>query len=42
MSSIIENIINNKFYSAKDEVENKLNVFFDSNVISQEEYSKLM
>lgn len=42
MSGIIENLINNKFYITKDEVENKLNVFFAFNVLTQEEYSNLM
>ncbi|WP_238915108.1 hypothetical protein [Clostridium sp. YIM B02555] len=42
MSSIMENLINNKFYETKDDVEKKLGVFFAFNVISQDEYTKLM
>ncbi|WP_176747712.1 hypothetical protein [Clostridium sp. HMSC19A10] len=42
MSTIMENLIDNKFYSTKEEVEKKLSVFFAFNVISQEEYTKLM
>lgn len=42
MSSIMENLINNKFYSTKEEVEKKLNVFFAFNMITQDEYTKLM
>lgn len=42
MSTIMENLINNKFYSTKEEVEKKLSVFFAFNVISQEEYTNLM
>ncbi|MFT8352820.1 hypothetical protein [Clostridium saccharoperbutylacetonicum] len=42
MGSIMENLINNKFYSTKDEVDKKLGVFFAFNVISQDDYTKLM
>lgn len=42
MGSIMENLINNKFYVTKDEVEKKLGVFFAFNVISQDDYTKLM
>ncbi|WP_154827051.1 hypothetical protein [Clostridium butyricum] len=42
MSKIMENLINNKFYETKKDVEGKLNVFFAFNVITQEEYTKLM
>jgi hypothetical protein len=42
MGSIMENLINNKFYATKDEVDKKLGVFFAFNVISQDEYTKLM
>ncbi|AQR96094.1 hypothetical protein [Clostridium saccharoperbutylacetonicum] len=42
MSSIMENLINNKFYAAKEDVEKKLGVFFAFNVITQDDYTKLM
>ena len=42
MDLIMENLINNKFYATKDNVEKKLGVFFAFNVISQDEYTKLM
>lgn len=42
MSKILENLINNKYYATKEEVEQKLNVFFAFNVLTQEEYTKLM
>ncbi|WP_162836007.1 MULTISPECIES: hypothetical protein [unclassified Clostridium] len=42
MSIIMENLINNKFYTTKGEVEKKLGVFFAFNVITEVEYTKLM
>ncbi|MCQ2013826.1 hypothetical protein [Clostridium butyricum] len=42
MSKIMENLINNKFYETKKDVEGKLNVFFAFSVLTQEEYTKLM
>ncbi len=42
MFKILENLINNKYYATKEEVEQKLNVFFAYNVITEEEYTKLM
>ena len=42
MAIIMENLINNKFYKTKEEIEKKLNVFFAFNVISEEKYTKLM
>ncbi len=42
MTKILENLINNKYYATKEEVEQKLNVFFAFNVLTQEEYTKLM
>ena len=42
MSKIMENLINNKYYATKEEVEKKLNVFFAFNVLTQEEYTQLM
>lgn len=42
MSNIMENLINNRFYSTKEEVEKKLNVFFAFNVIAEADYTRLM
>lgn len=42
MSAIMENLINNKFYTTKKEVESKLSVFFAFNVITEVDYTKLM
>lgn len=42
MVNIMENLINNKFYTTKEEVDKKLSVFFAFNVITQEEYTNLM
>ncbi|EEP54051.1 hypothetical protein [Clostridium butyricum] len=42
MSKIMENLINNKFYETKKDVEGKLNVFFAFSVLTQEEYTNLM
>ncbi|MFR8044159.1 MAG: hypothetical protein ACLU7E_18910 [Clostridium butyricum] len=42
MTKMLENLINNKYYSTNEEVGQKLNVFFAFNVLTQEEYTKLM
>ena len=42
MFKILENLINNTYYSTKEEVERKLNVFFAYNVLTEEEYTQLM
>ena len=42
MSIIMENLINNKYYATKEEVEKKLNVFFAFNVVTEEDYTRLM
>ena len=42
MYEILENLINNKYYSSREEVEKKLSVFYAYNVITEEEYKKLM
>jgi hypothetical protein len=42
MSAIMENLINNKFYVTKEEVEKKLNVFFAFNVLIEADYTRLM
>ena len=41
IATLLENLINKKFYDTKEEIQNKLNVFFAMNVISAEEYSSL-
>ena len=42
MYKILENLINNTYYSTKEEVERKLNIFFAYNVLTEEEYTQLM
>lgn len=42
MANIMENLITNKYYKNKEEVEKKLNVFFAFNVIEEEDYTNLM
>ena len=42
MFKILENLINNKYYATRVEVERKLNVFFAYNVLTEEEYTQLM
>lgn len=42
MAGIMENLINNKYYKTREEVDKKLNVFYAFNVISEEDYTKLM
>lgn len=42
MYEILENLINNKYYASREEVEKKLSVFYAYNVITEEEYKKLM
>ena len=42
MYKILENLIKNTYYTTKEEVEHKLNVFFAYNVLTEEEYTKLM
>ena len=42
MSAIMENLINNKFYTTKEEAEHKLNVFFAFNVITEADFNRLM
>lgn len=41
IGTLLENLINKKFYDTKEEIQNKLNVFFAMNVITAEEYSSL-
>lgn len=40
--NLLNNLIEKKFYENKEEIQNKLNVFFAMNVISEEEYSNLI
>ena len=40
--SMLKNLINNKYYSTKEEVIDTLNVFFAYNVITEEQYTELM
>ena len=42
MFKILENLINNKYYTTRAEVDRKLNVFFAYNVLTEEEYTQLM
>ena len=42
MYKILQNLINNKYYTTMEEVERKLNVFFAYNVLTEEEYTQLM
>lgn len=41
IGTLLENLINKKFYDTKEEIQNKLNAFFAMNVITSEEYSAL-
>lgn len=41
IATLLENLINKKFYDTKEEIQDKLNVFFAMNVITAEEYSAL-
>ena len=38
---LLENLINKKYYENKEEIENKLNVFYAMSKITDEEYSTL-
>lgn len=40
--NLLNNLIEKKFYENKEEIQNKLNIFFAMNVISEEEYSNLI
>lgn len=42
MAIIMENLINNKYYKTKEEAIHKLNVFFAYNVITEEDFNRLM
>lgn len=38
---LLNNLINKKYYKNKEDIENKLNVFYAMNKITDEEYSDL-
>ena len=40
--NLLENLINKKHYANKEVIENKLNVFYAMNKITDEEYTDLM
>lgn len=42
MAGIMENLIEKKYYKTREEVDKKLNVFYAFNVISEEDYTRLM
>lgn len=39
---MLKNLINNKYYKNKDEIIEKLNVFYSYNVLDTEQYQELM
>ena len=42
MAGIMENLIEKKYYKTREEVDKKLNVFYAFNVITEEDYTRLM
>lgn len=42
MYNILTNLINNKYYKTKEEIEQKMSVFFAFNVLTENEYTNLM
>ncbi len=42
ISELLEKLITKKFYANKEDIENKLNVFYAMNKISDEDYSNLV
>lgn len=42
MTMIMNNLITNKFYNTREEVEKKLNIFFAFNVLTETDYDQLM
>ena len=42
ISDLLFNLIEKKYYEKKEEIENKLNIFYAMNKISDEEYSSLV
>ena len=41
IANFLENLINQKYYKNKEKIENKLNVFYAMDKITDEEYSAL-
>ena len=41
IATLLEKLITKKYYANKEDIENKLNVFYAMNKISDEEYSEL-
>ena len=41
ISKLLENLINKKFYEKKEEIQNKLDVFYAMSKITDEEYTTL-
>ena len=42
ISDLLLKLIEKKYYEKKEEIENKLNIFYEMNKISDEEYSSLV
>ena len=42
ISDLLFNLIEKKYYEKKEEIENKLNIFYAMNKISDEEYSSVV
>ena len=41
IATLLENLINKKFYDTKEEIQNKLDVFYAMSKISDEEYTNM-
>lgn len=41
IATLLENLINKKYYETKEEIQNKLDVFYAMSKISDDEYTKL-
>ena len=41
IGTLLENLINKKFYDTKEEIQNKLDVFYAMSKISDEEYTNM-
>lgn len=41
IATLLENLINKKYYETKEEIQNKLDVFYAMSKISDEEYTEL-
>lgn len=42
MCNVMKNLISKKYYDTKEEIVDKLSVFFAYNVITEEQYTELM